>query len=662
MVHPKTVTRKIAVILAADAEGYTRLMREAEEPTLETLTEYRKIMDDLIARHEGRVFGASGDSVVAEFGSAVEAVRCAITIQEELVVRNAELPDERRLRFRIGIHLGDVMAKDDDLFGDGVNVAARMEGLAEPGGVCVSHSVFDQVKHKLSLGFEDMGPQHVKNVVEPVPAYRLMSNAVSVSSGATTAAKPSAARRWRVPVIAAAAVAVVAIAGAGIWNYYARAPEPATEVVSEERMTASLTEMPSIAVLPFANISGDPEQEYFADGIAEDIITDLSQISGLFVIARNSSFKYRGKSLDLIEVARELKVRFILEGSVRRAGDQVRINAQLIDATTGGHLWAKRYDGTLKDVFALQDKVTRQIVAALAVKLTASEQEQAALKETNSADAYDAFLKGWEHYRRRTPPDFAKAVGYFKQAVELDPQYGRAYAALAIVYWKSWLWTVKTDPTMSLPWTRTLKIAIVYAPDRADEYLRKAMQNPTALAHRVASEMRLQNRRFDAAIAEAESAIVKSPSDPEGYVAMGEALIFGGQPEKAVQFVERAMQLDPHAAVNLYLLGLAAFSKGRLDNAVTLFERALKRSPFNRSWNTPLAAAYAHIGRDREAQVALGNFGGGLLSVWNMLDTWPFKDVQVADRFGTGLVKAGMCCQRNVDEFVDSIRKEEKVQ
>lgn len=662
MVHPTIVKRKIAVILAADVEGYTRLMREAEEPTLETLTDYREIMDDLIARHGGRVFGASGDSVVAEFGSAVEAVRCAITIQEELAVRNTELPDERKLRFRIGIHLGDVMAKDDDLFGDGVNVAARMEGLAQPGGICVSNSVFDQVKHKLSLGFEDMGPQHVKNVAEPVPAYRLTSNAVSVSSGATTAAKPIAARRWRVPVIVAAAVAVVAIAGAGIWNYYAPAPEPATEVVSEERMTASLTESPSIVVLPFANISGDPEQEYFADGITEDIITDLSQISGLFVIARNSSFKYKGKSPDLRAVARELGVQFVLEGSVRRAGEQVRINAQLIDAGTGGHLWAKRYDGTLNDVFALQDKVTHQIVAALAVKLTASEQEQAALKETNSVDAYDAFLKGWEHYRRRTPPDFAKAVGYFERAVELDPQYGRAYAALAIVYWKSWLWTVKTDPVMALPWTQTLKIPIVYAPDRAEEYLQKAMQNPTPLAHRVASEMRLQNRSFDAAIAEAESAIAKDPNDPEGYVAMGAALIFGGQPEKAVQFVERAMQLDPHSAVNLYLLGLAAFSTGRLDNAVTLFERALKRSPFNRSWNTPLAAAYAHIGRDREAQVALGNFGGGLLSVSHMLETWPFKDVQVVDRFGTGLVKVGMCCQRNVDDFVDNIRKEEKVQ
>ena len=648
------VQRKLTTILAADVEGYTRLMRADEEATLKTLGEYREIIDGLIARHDGRVFSTGGDSVLAEFGSAVEAVRCAISIQEEIASRNSELTDDRKLLFRIGINVGDVMVRDGDLFGDGVNVAARLEGLAEAGSVCVSGSVFEQVKHKLSLGFEDTGAQEVKNIAEAVPTFRLVAGPVSVAATKT----PSPARRWRMPVIAGALVVILAAGGVAWWQPWVPDVEPA----SVARMASRLPDKPSIAVLPFTNLSDSSEQEYFADGMTEDIITDLSQISGLFVISRNSSFKYKGKSLDLREVARELRVRFILEGSVRRAGDQVRVNAQLIDATTGGHLWAKRYDGTLKDVFALQDKVTQQIVAALSVKLTAGERERTAQHETNSSIAYDIFLRGWEHYRRRTPVDFAKAVAYFQQATDLDSRYGKAFAAQAAIYWESWLWTVKTDPLMSLPWTQTLEIPIVYARDRADEFLRKAMQNPTALAHRVASQMRLQDRNFDAAIAEAERAIAKNPNDPEGYVAMGEALIFGGQPEKAVQFVERAMQLDPHSAVNLYLLGLAAFSTGRLDNAVTLFERALKRSPFNRSWNTPLTAAYAHLGRDREAQVAMGNFGGGLLSVWNMLDTWPFKDAQVADRFGTGLVKAGMCCQLNVDEFVDSIRTEEKVQ
>jgi tetratricopeptide (TPR) repeat protein len=270
------------------------------------------------------------------------------------------------------------------------------------------------------------------------------------------------------------------------------------------------------------------------------------------------------------------------------------------------------------------------------------------------------FLKGWDHYRRRTPGDFAKAVGYFERAVELDPQYGRAYAAMANIYWKSWLWTVQTDSQMFLPWTRPLNIPIVHAPDRADEFLQKAMRNPNALAHQVASEMRLYDRRFGTAISEAERAITLNPNDPAGYVAMGQALIFAGRAEEAVQFIERATRLDPHSAVNLYLLGLVRFSAAQLDQAVTLFERALERSPFNKEWNIPLTAAYAHVGRDRAAQVAMGNFGGGLLTVGNIMENWPFKDAGVAERFGSGLVKAGMCCELDVEDYVARVRQGEK--
>ena len=418
------VQRRLTTILAADVEGYSRLMFADEEATLKTLKTYREVMDNLIARQNGRLVGTAGDSVLVEFGSTVEAVRCAMSIQEDLAVRNEELAEDRRMRFRIGINVGDVMVDGDDLFGDGVNVAARLEGLAEPGGICISGSAFDQVKNKLSIGFEDIGPQQVKNIAEPVPAFRVLPGPVAVAAGGT----PIVAKRWRNPAIAAAVVVVLGAGGVAWWQPWAPDVEPA----SIDRMAFKLPEKPSIAVLPFVNLSGDKEQEYFADGMTDDLITDLSKISGLFVIARNSVFTYKGKPVKVRQVAEELGVRYVLEGSVRRIGDQVRINAQLIDATTGGHLWAERYDGSLNDVFGLQDKVLRKVVAALAAKLTPVAQVERAQQETDSAEAYDAFLRGWSHYRRGAPDDYAKAIPYFEKAIELDPDYSRAYAALVV--------------------------------------------------------------------------------------------------------------------------------------------------------------------------------------------------------------------------------------
>lgn len=318
----KRVQRKLTTILAADVEGYSRLMRADEEATLNTLDEYREIIDGLIARHDGRIFSTGGDSVLAEFGSAVEAVRCAISIQEEIASRNTDLAADRNLKFRIGINVGDVMVRNDDLFGDGVNVAARLEGLAAAGGVCISGSVFEQVKHKLSLSFEDMGAQEVKNIVEPISAYRLVPGSVSVAAAAQTPTADSQPRR------------------------------------------------PSLAVLPFANLSGDPNEDYFADGITEDLITEFSRFQELIVIARNSVFSYKGRAVKVQEVGRELGVRYILEGSVRKAGQRVRISAQLVEAATGHHLWAERYDREIEDVFTVQDEVTRQISPPLRASST----------------------------------------------------------------------------------------------------------------------------------------------------------------------------------------------------------------------------------------------------------------------------------------------------
>ncbi len=665
MVEPTGVKRKLAVILAADVEGYTRLMREAEEPTLETLTEYREIIDRLIARHDGRIFGTAGDSVVAEFGSAVEAVRCALSIQEELAVRNAELSDDRKLRFRVGINVGDVMAKGDDLFGDAVNVAARLEGLAEPGGICVSASVFEQVKHKLSLSFDDIGPQNLKNVAEPVPAYRIVPGSVSVAEGARAIASTSAAPRWRIAAIAAAVISAVAVGGVAIWEVYLR-PSPPTQMTAPEKVAAPvLPDRPSIAVLPFANMSDDAKQEYFSDGITEDIITDLSKISGLFVVARNSTFVYKGRAVKVREVAKELGVRYVLEGSVRRAGDQVRINAQLIDATTGGHVWAERYDGTLADVFALQDKVTEKIVAALAVKLTAAERALQTRRETDSPEAHDAFLRGWAHYRRNTPADFAKSIPYFKEATELDANYSRAYAALAAVYWDV---QDKERTSRASDWPRSLGLTLAEVWQRANRYLQEATKDPVPLALHVASRMMSFQGRHDEAIAQADHAIALAANDPVGYEAMAIALIYAGRAEEGASAIAKAMRLDPHYPPEyLYWLGLARFGLERFEKAAASLTRAAQGNPDDDRAVLLLAAAYGHLGRGREAGAAIGRLekllaqrrkrrdlssGKGvqlgvdvlLIGPYTLedVDLWPFKERADRERLREGLRKAGL--------------------
>jgi adenylate cyclase len=332
-------------------------------------------------------------------------------IQEGVAERQAELPEDRRIALRIGINLGDIIIEDEDIYGDGVNVAARLEQLAEPGGMCVSRTVYNHVKNKVALGFEPMGEHRVKNIPEPVTVYRVLAYPDPFPKGARR-------QSWR-RSIAATAAAVVLMAAAGTaWWYRDRAADGPPETTAA---ALPLPDMPSIAVLPFDNLSGDPDQAYFADGITEDLTTDLSKSSGMFVIARNSSFRYKGVAVDPKTVARELGVRYLLEGSVQRVRDQVRINAQLIDATTSGHVWAERYDGTLADVFALQDRVTRRIVDALAVSLTAREQRAREETETDVSEAYDAFLKGWEHFQVRTPEHYGKALVYFQHAVKLDP-------------------------------------------------------------------------------------------------------------------------------------------------------------------------------------------------------------------------------------------------
>jgi TolB-like protein/class 3 adenylate cyclase len=376
--------RRLAAILAADMVGYSRLMAADETGTLARQNAHRKeLIDPRIAEYGGRVVKSTGDGVLVEFPSVVDALCCAVTIQLAMPEREAASPEENRIAYRIGINLGDIIIEDDDIYGDGVNVAARLEALAEPGGICVSRTVVDHVRGKVTSDFEDLGEQQVKNIPEPVHVFRVLMQPEAARKSASESRRMA---WWRSPAAGmVGVVAVLAIAAVGImvWRPWAPDVEPA----SVERMAFALPDKPSLAVLPFDNMSGDPEQEYFADGMTEDLITDLSKISGLFVIARNSTFTYKGTPVEVRQVAEDLGVRYVLEGSVRRAGDEVRINAQLIDATTGGHVWAERYDGSVVDIFSVQDEFVRKIVKALAVNLSEDEQEEIALGQTSNIEA-----------------------------------------------------------------------------------------------------------------------------------------------------------------------------------------------------------------------------------------------------------------------------------
>jgi TolB-like protein/class 3 adenylate cyclase/Flp pilus assembly protein TadD len=634
--------RKLTTILSADVVGYSRLMEDNEEATIQTLNTYRNSMSTLIQQHRGRVVDTTGDNLMAEFSSVVDAVKCSVETQKEMSERNADLPENRQMLFRIGVNLGDIVEEEDRIYGDGVNIAARLEGLAEAGGICISRTAFDQVKNKLELGYEYLGEHSVKNIAEPVRVYRVLMEAEA--AGKVFGEKVVVGTKWRRIAIVAVTLLIVATGSLTAWNFYlqkSRRMEPA----SVEKMAFPLPDKPSIAVLPFDNLSDDPSQEYFCDGMTEDLITDLSKISGMLVIARNSTFAYKGKPIQIKQVAEELGVRYVLEGSVRKAENKVRITAQLIDAITGYHIWADRYDGNLKDVFGLQDKVTRSIVTVLAVQLTSGDEERVARKGTDNAQAYDAFLRGWEHYLRQTPDDFRKAISYFKKAAELDPEYARAYAALAATYWEAW----------KRFWHESLELrGGSHEPRfRAEQFLAKAMQNPTTLAHQVASAMLLHMQQHEDAITEAQHAIALDLNDADSYIALASALSLAGRADEALRWVERAMRLNPHyPSYYLYQLGMAQFGMEQLDKAAVSLEQATAINPDDRWSYRLLLATYGLLGRSEDAARALQAVKARDKRGWfNLFDPltirtsafWlPFKEPADQERLAQGLRNAGI--------------------
>jgi TolB-like protein/class 3 adenylate cyclase len=624
--------RKLTSIFSADAVGYSRLMGDDEAATVRTLTSYRNVISTLVRQHNGNVIDSPGDNLLAEFISVVDAVQCAVAVQKELKARNDELPENRKMQFRIGINLGDVIQEDERIYGDGVNIAARLEGLAEPGGICISKTAFDQIESKLPYRYDYMGDQAVKNIAKPVGAYRVFLEPIVVKP--RKAKEKKSVRRMSI-IVGAAIIIVLAIA-AGTWHLHKS--RLSVEPASVDKMAYPLPERPSIAVLPFDNLSGDSEQDYFSDGMTDDLITDLSKISGLFVMARNSTFFYKGKSFKIKQVAEELGVRYVLEGSIRKVKNLIRINAQLIDGLTGGHLWAERYDGKLEDVFSLQDKITMKIVAALAVKLTADEEKEVIFKGTDNVQAYDAFLQGWAHYVRMTPDDFARAVSYFETAIDFDPNYGRAYAALAATYWESFyrFW----HDSLGVTWDETK--------ERAEEYLQKAMEkDPTSLARSVASKMHIARHNYEEAIAETEHALSLDPNNAGSYIAMAYALVYTGKPKDAMDYIKKAMRINPeYPAYYLFVFGLAHFSLEQFAEAGSLFERALERNPENYIALIPLAATYIHIGREKEAKTRIKRLYEIMpivtLAMIEECPLWQYKNFDDRHRLLSGLEKAGL--------------------
>jgi adenylate cyclase len=631
--------QRLAAILAADAAGFSRLMAADEQATVAALDAARAVFKSQIESHQGHVIDMAGDSVLAVFETAAGAVTAAMAIQQALGEASSVESDDRRMRFRIGVHLGDVIEKSDGtVYGDGVNIAARLQSLGAPGGLTVSGAVKTALGGRVHADFDDQGEQAVKNIPEPVRAY-----AIRVE-GEVRAPAPRRTRRpsRRLVVAAGAGVALAIVTGATLWLAPWRSRPDA---LSPGQASLSLPSKPSIAVLPFENMGGDPEQSYFADGITEDLITDLSKIGGLFVIARNSTFAYKGKSRDVREIASALGVRYVLEGSVRRSGGDVRVNAQLIDATTGGHVWAERYDGDLKNIFGLQDKVTRNVVSALAVELTKEDRGRVARRGTENAEAYDEFLKGWQQYLRQTPEDFRSAIGHFKKAAERDPKYGRAYAALAATYWEAY--TRYWIPALGLRGNHEALF-------QAEQFLAKAMLDPTPLAHEVASAMALHAQQYDDAVAEAKKAVASDPNDADGYVAMAGALSFTGKPREALESVERAMRLNPHyPPYYLYQLGLAQFGLKRLDEAAASLEKALALNREDYWSQRLLLSTYGLLGRREKASKLLeemqkaGERRGRSayldpITIRGITFWHPFSDRADAERFADGLRKAGV--------------------
>ncbi|MFZ1428903.1 MAG: adenylate/guanylate cyclase domain-containing protein [Geminicoccaceae bacterium] len=621
------MTRRLAAIMITDVVGYSRLSHVDEEGTRRRFqADLRELFEPAIARYRGRLVKTMGDGLLIEFPSVVEAVRCAVDVQRAKAERNAQVPADRRLVHRIGINLGDVLVEDDDIQGEGVNIAARLESLAEPGGVTISGTAYDQVDKRLNLGFAFQGEQTVKNIATPIRVYRVLAS--PESAGKTINAVPRWSRPWRLPAVAAGTLVVVAAATLGWFRPWQDPPASGTPNAA------------SIAVLPFENLSDDAEQGYLADGITDDTTTDLARVPGLFVASRHAANRYKGQSVTPAQVAADLHVRYLLEGSVRRTGDMLRINAQLIDTTTGGHLWAEHFDGAWADVFTVQDRVVAMVGDALELRLRVA--DLSAPGGTAVPAAYEAYLRGIERYDRfwnASPVELAKAAAFFEEATTLDPDYGQAYAALAEIHLQAW-----TDRQDVLGKSRDAMLPEVVS------LLRKAMEHPSPRSYRVTAQLRLRQREYIAAIDDFERAIALDPSDPASHSGMAWAMLFAGRLEDAQRFQAAAVELDPrYADYGCDVEGLIRFTQEQFGQAAATWGDCVAEYPSDLSTRLLLIAAMGRDGLNADASTqrakadeAVTAGGRPPFSILSAYADFPLQQPADAERLREGFRQAGV--------------------
>ncbi len=677
------VKRKLAAILSSDVKGYSRLMGEDEEGTIRTLNAYKEVITGFVQKHQGRIVGTAGDSMLAEFASVVDAVRCAVGIQEELKDRNKELSEDRRMEFRIGVNLGDVVEDGEQILGDGVNIAARLESLAEAGGICISGTAFDQVKNKLNLGYKYLGEQTVKNIVEPVRVYRVLME--PEAAGKVIGEKKVKPRQWPRAAVGLVIALIIIVAAVVVWKIYTPPapqpevtlkekvvaspservptgpppsaeptpkekvtppslekvskptvpPAPKVEVASKEKMAFPLPDKPSIAVLPFTNMSGEKELEYFSDGLAEGIINGLSKSEHIFVIARNSTFTYKGKPVKVKQVAEEMGVRYVIEGSVQQEKNRVRITVQLIDALTGRHLFSERYDRDLKDILNLQDEITLKVLTAVQVKLTAGEAARVFEKGTKNLEAYLKVLQAREVKAGTFNKErVERAMQLLEEAIALDPEYAFAYSVLCTAHFDLVVIGASESPRESLK--------------RAVELGKKAiaLDDSNSSVHAMLTFPYIYLREYDKAISEAEKAISLSPNSASAYFALGTALCMAVRPQEAIPMLKKSLRLSP-IPVHSQVLSLLAHSYrdlGQYEEAIATYKKVLQiYGPDHLMAHLDLAITYALMVHEKEARAE----GAEVLridpkfSVERFVKGLPY-DQSRKDRIADALRKAGL--------------------
>ncbi len=627
------VKRKLAAIVSTDVEDYSRLMADNEVETVKSIKACRELLFQIISAHHGRVVDSPGDNILSEFLSVTDAVESAVAIQKALLDHNKDLARDRKMKFRIGINLGDIIEDEDRIYGDGINIAARLEGLAQGGGICISGSAYDQVKNRLDLGYEFLGNQELKNIAGPVPVYRVLSDPASVGKTRYKCIKddPTFRRKKRMIKWAALVLCIVCV-GIVFKLTSPYTPGEHRRKIKQHLMNLRIPDKPSIAVLPFVNMSGDAEQEYFSDGLTEDLITDLSKVSGLFVIARNSVFYYKGKNVKVDKIGRELGVKYVLEGSVRKMGNHVRITAQLIDSTTEGHVWAERYDRDMENIFSLQDEVREKIVTALAVQMTSDDKKRITMRGTYNPVAYDYYLKAKDLCSSDELDELSEGRELLHKAIGLDPNFAKAYSAMGKTYFTQWVFGPDKDSAILEQVNEWGQKAISVNPDEPSGY--------NILGHYF-----LWTKQHDKAIQVVEKAIALDPNNSEWLAALGEILTYAGNPEQGMEYLTKAMRLDPKYPVwHLFGLGHAYFLLDDHDPAITNFEKAVEADSDFWPSHLFLALAYDAKGMTEESRKALERAlkGNENLPNENWAQWVPYKDPAAMQKMVDALGRIGI--------------------